>query len=165
MQEKVRPRLRFLLDRKEIRRIKSTTNTIVAKELDGAIYDLESANMSLSKRGYKWATIQASHSMFHAARALLNRMGYREQSEPGLISALNQLYEREIVDAMLKDFSEAMILTEELHDGMKGSERSAKRIVENATDFLEQTARILAAPREWFERPAPRPSRAKKKKR
>lgn len=164
MRERVRPKLRFLLDRKEIRRSKSTMH-VIAKELDGAIYDLETAKESLNSRSYKWATIQASHSMLHAARALLNRMGYREKTHKGLVEALHQLYEREIVDEMLEDFSKTKTLTDQLHDGRTSSEDSAREALEEATDFIEQAARILAAPREWFERPAPRPSRAKKKKR
>ena len=163
MRERVRPGIRLLIDRKEIRRSKSTTE-IIAKELDNAMYDLEAAEDSLNDRSYKWATIQAAHSMFHASRALLNRMGYRERTQSGLLEALHQLYEKEIVSEMLEDFSEAMSITEKLHEGMNSSEKSAKRILENATSFLEQTARILAAPREWFERPAPRLSRAKMKR-
>lgn len=164
MPEKSKPRLQILLDRKEIRRSKSTPD-IIAKELDGAIYDLEAAKESLNSPSYKWATIQASHSMFHAARALLNRMGYREQSHNGLLEALNQLYETEIVGEMLEDFSKTMTFTDQLHDGRISSEDSARATLEKAIGFIEQAARILAAPREWFERPAPRPSRAKKKKR
>ena len=143
------------MDQKRIRRSKATIGILV-KELDGATGDLEAAQVSLKSGNYKWGTIQAYHSMLHAARALLYRMGYREQSHQGLLAALDQLYEREVVDEMLEDFSEAMTITEKLHDGMNSSEESARTILENATDFLEQAARILAAPREWFERPLPR---------
>ena len=137
---------------------------MVIKELDGGTCDLEAARRSLETGDYKWARIQAYYSMFHAARAMLYRMGYREQSDPGLLAALHQLYEREIVDEMLEDFSKAMTLTEQAHDGHISLEDSAQTVLENASDFLEQAARILAAPREWFERPAPRP-RAKTRKR
>ena len=153
--ERVRPGLRVLLERKEIRRSKATRQVVI-KELDGAVGDLEAASLSVKTGDYKWATIQAYYSMFHAARALLYRMGYREQSDPGLLEALRQLYEREIVDRMLEDFSKAMTLTEQAHDGDISSEDSAQTILENAGDFLEQAARLLAAPREWFERPPPR---------
>jgi uncharacterized protein (UPF0332 family) len=163
MGERMRPRLRVLLDRKEIRRSKSSTDHVI-RELDGATGDLEAAKRSLKTGDYKWATIQAYQSMLHAARALLNRMGFREQSHQGLLAALREFYEREIVNKMLREFSEAMTLTEQLHDGLMSSEDSAKRILQNAVDFLEQTARILAAPPEWFERPAPQ-RRSKKRKR
>ena len=151
----MRTGLRVLLDRKEIRRSKLEIGAVV-KELDDATDDLEVAKRSLNTGSYNWATIQACSSMFHAARSLLYRMGYREESHRGLLAALYQLYEREIVDKMLQDFSHAMTLEERLHEGQISSEDSAKTVLENAIDFLEETARILAAPREWFERPAPR---------
>ena len=153
--ERVRLGLRTLLEKKDISRSRATRQVVI-KELDGAVGDLEAAKLSLKTGDYKWATIQAYYSMFHAARALLFRMGYREQSDPGLLAALYQLYEREIVDRMLEDFSKAMALTEQAHDGHVSSEDSAQTILENAADFLEQAARLLAAPREWFERPPPR---------
>ena len=103
--------------------------------------------------------------MLHAARALLYRMGYRERTQNGLLEALHQLYEREIIAEMLEDFSRTMTLADQLHDGRTSSENSARASLEKATDFLEQGARILAAPREWFERPAPYLTRTKKKKR
>ena len=136
---------------------------IIVEELDEATSDLETAKLTLKAAYYKWATIQACSSMFHAARSLLYRMGYREESRRGLLAALYQLYEREIVDKMLQNFSHAMTLEERLHNGQVSSEASAKRVLENATDFLEETARILSAPREWFERPAPRHRKGKKK--
>ena len=138
---------------------------ILVKELDEATRDLEAAKLTQKAGDYKWATIQAYHSMLHAARALLHRMGYRERSHQGLLAALDQLYEREIVGKMLSDFSRAMILTEQLHDGLISSPNSSKEILENATDFLEQAARILAAAREWFEKPALRRQRKKTRKR
>ena len=163
MRQRSRPTIRTLLNTKEIRRYKLAGEAPI-KELDSATGDLEAAKLSLKTGDYKWATIQAYYSMFHAARALLNRMGYREQSRQGLLAGLRQLYERDIVSKMLDDFSEAMTQTEQVHDGRISSEDSAKAILENATDFLEEAARILAAPREWFERPTPRPARARKKR-
>jgi uncharacterized protein (UPF0332 family) len=154
--------IKTLLHQKKISRSTPSTD-IVVKELDRATEDLEAAGLSLRTGDYKWATIQAYHSMFHAARALLNRMGYREQSHQGLVAALHQLYEKEIVDKMLGNFTKAMTLAQELHDGLICSEGSAKAILENATDSLEQAARILAAPREWFERPIPRSAKTQKR--
>jgi uncharacterized protein (UPF0332 family) len=41
---------------------------MVSKELEGAKDDLETARKSLTAGDYKWATIQAYYSIFHAAR-------------------------------------------------------------------------------------------------
>ena len=161
--EKTRPDLRSLLEQKKIRRSKATIDLVV-KELDIATGDLEAAQRSLKNGDYKWSTIQAYYSMFHAARALLYRMSYREQNQHGLLAALHQLYEREMVGKMLQDFSEAMTLCERANDSLTIKEDYARTILENSAEFLEEAARILAAPREWFERPAPqrRPKTAKR---
>ena len=42
--------------------------------------DLASARESLRSCNYKWATVQAYYSMFHAAKAVLYSAGYRERS-------------------------------------------------------------------------------------
>lgn len=46
----------------------------------------------MSRNKFKWATIQAYYSMFHAARALLYSAGYREKSHPALLTALNEIF-------------------------------------------------------------------------
>ena len=136
---------------------------MVIKELDGATRDLDAAKLSLKAGDHKWATIQAYYSIFHAARALLYRMGFRERSHRGLLAALRELYESNTISKMLEDFSEAMTLREEADYGLVSSEESARTVLEDATDFQEEAARLLAAPREWFEKPAPR-RRAKTRK-
>ena len=47
---------------------------MVSKELDGAKDDLETAKKSLRAGDHKWATVQAYHSIFHAAKALLYKI-------------------------------------------------------------------------------------------
>lgn len=64
---------------------------------------------------------------------------------------------------MLKDFSEAMSLSEVAHDE-RISEETAGRVLEDAINFLEEATRILSAPREWFEKPAPRLPPKKRKR-
>ena len=61
---------------------------IVAKELSIAEQDLETAQKSIKQKDYKWATIQAYYSMFHAARTLLYHKGYREKSHYCLIDRI-----------------------------------------------------------------------------
>ena len=47
------------------------TREMIEKELKGAEYDLSSAEESLNDKDYKWASVQAYYSMFHAAKALV----------------------------------------------------------------------------------------------
>lgn len=53
--------------------------TLVSKELKLSMEDLKYAQESFEKKNYKWATIQSYYSIFHTARALLYKKGYREK--------------------------------------------------------------------------------------
>jgi len=54
--------------------------------------DLETAQKSLHDGNYKWAVIQAYYAIFHAARALLFKSGYREESHSALKITFKTLY-------------------------------------------------------------------------
>jgi uncharacterized protein (UPF0332 family) len=62
------------------------------KEFNIAVKDLESAKKSFHDENYKWATIQAYYAVFHAARALLFKSGYREESHFALKVAFKELF-------------------------------------------------------------------------
>jgi uncharacterized protein (UPF0332 family) len=116
---------------------------MITKELDGAKNDLETAKKSLKTGDYKWATVQAYYSIFHAARALLYNKDFRERSHRGLLSALKLLYPSKIIGSIMEDFSEAMRLREQADYGLVYSEDSARVSVEDAKSFLEETTKIL----------------------
>jgi uncharacterized protein (UPF0332 family) len=54
--------------------------------------DLETSKKSFEDENYKWATIQAYYSIFHAVKALVYRAGYREESHSALKTAFKELY-------------------------------------------------------------------------
>ena len=54
--------------------------------------DLETAQKSLQDGNFKWAVIQAYYAIFHAARALLFKSGFREESHSALKIAFKTLY-------------------------------------------------------------------------
>lgn len=80
---------RRFLDERKLMRIK-IDRKLILKEIDGAIADLQEAKESLSRKKFKWATIQGYYSMFHAARALLYSKGFREKSHYALISSVKR---------------------------------------------------------------------------
>lgn len=82
--------IRRLLEERKLLRIKPD-NKLVTKEIKGAEYDLNRAIEPLEKEDFKWATVQAYYSMFHSARALLYKEGYREKSHTALRIALKEL--------------------------------------------------------------------------
>jgi uncharacterized protein (UPF0332 family) len=65
---------------------------MVDKEFRVGQKDLESAQKSLVDENYKWSIIQAYYAIFHAARALLFKSGYREESHAALKLAFKELF-------------------------------------------------------------------------
>lgn len=116
---------------------------MVSKELHAAKNDLETAKKSLMSGDYKWATVQAYYSIFHAAKALLYNKGFRERSHRGLLSALKLLYPSKALGTIMEDFAEAMRLREQADYGLVYSEESARVGLEDAESFLEETTKIL----------------------
>ena len=64
------------------------------KEIENAKYDLERARNSLYEEDFKWSAVQSYYSMFHAAKALVLKEGYREKSHFCLSIAPRELYVR-----------------------------------------------------------------------
>ncbi|MBU7047818.1 MAG: HEPN domain-containing protein [Theionarchaea archaeon] len=90
---------------KERRLIKiQISDEMITKEIGSAEYDLHQAEESFLKGDFKWSSIQAYYSMFHAVRALILRKGYREKSHYCLLVALRELYVKtEEVDSEFAD--------------------------------------------------------------
>jgi len=118
---------------------------LVKKELDAAILDLKTAQVSLSGENSKWATVQAYYSMFHTAKALVYGKGYREKSHYCLSVALKALFVDENLLELrhFKNFRDCMNLRQDADYGLIYSEKSAEQIVEWASGFLEEAKRIL----------------------
>ena len=116
---------------------------LILKEVEGAASDLEEAEDSLSRKKFKWATVQGYYSMFHSARALIYSKGLREKSHYALLVALRELFRNQLELEIMQDFEEAMNLREEADYGLIFSEEAATRTVTNATKFLERTKEIL----------------------
>lgn len=142
MGEGVTPGLKVLLNEGKLRRARITRETVL-KEFEGASKDLETARKSLKEDDYKWATIQAYYSIFHAARGLIYNRGFREKSHRGLLAAIRILYSKEPSAGNMEDFSEAMRLREEPDYGLVYSEESAIDVVESAEIFLGKCKAII----------------------
>jgi uncharacterized protein (UPF0332 family) len=136
--------IRRLLEERKLLRIKPD-NKLVTKEIKGAEYDLKRAIESLEKEDFKWATVQAYYSMFHSARALLYKEGYREKSHTALRIALKELFVNsgKISGEAYRDFEDAMDLRQEADYGLEYSVPSSTDTVNEARKFLEMVKNIL----------------------
>lgn len=132
------------LEEKKLEKIRPDNN-LINKEIDSAEYDLEKAKESFENKDYKWATIKSYYSIFHSAKALVFKKGYREKSHYCLMVAFKALYvdEKIIEKKFLDHFSEAMDLREAADYESTFSEESAEEILSNAEEFLKKTREVL----------------------
>lgn len=123
----------------------SKAKALIPKEINSAKNDLKAALESLERKNYKWSTIQAYYSMFHAARALLYSKGYREKSHYCLIIATKALFvdERVLDIRLIEALKTAKTLRENADYDNEFSKSSAETLVEKAQEFLNTTKEIL----------------------
>lgn len=131
---------------KERRLIKiKPSEEMIQKELDSAEYDLERARNSLNEEDFKWAAVQSYYSMFHVAKALALKKGYREKSHFCLIIALKELFvkEDELNAEMLENLELCMNLRHEADYGLTYHQESAETAIKYAEEFLNNALKLL----------------------
>jgi len=125
-------------------KIKASSD-MIQKEISSAEYDLERSKESMKNKDYKWASVQAYYSMFHAAKALVLKKGYREKSHYCLIVAIKELYVKD--KTMSEEFADTLELCLHLrHDadyGLIYDQESAETAIRYAQQFLSKTKQLL----------------------
>ncbi len=118
---------------------------LVMKELGVAKADLVASRRSLKQKNYKWVTVQAYYTMFHAARTLLYDKGYREKSHYCLILAMKEFYVSEgILEMRLVESLQAAKAMREGADYENTFDpKSARALVEQAEEFLKVAEAVL----------------------
>ncbi len=126
------------LEDRRVIRVKPTRE-MLDKEMTNAEYDLSRAGDSLLASDPKWASVQAYYSMFHSAKALVLKKGYREKSHYCLLVALKELYIKpgELIKDVADDFELCMDIRHEADYGMIYSEESARLSIEAARRLYE----------------------------
>ena len=117
---------------------------LVEREINQAKSDLADSKDSLEVKKYKWATIQAYYSMFHTARSLIYRKGYREKTHYALVVALKNfcLEKGEISQETLNNFQTAKNLREDADYHAKYSRQGAESLIQTAENFLNSVKEI-----------------------
>lgn len=121
---------------------------LVGKQLKIAEGDLAEAQEGLTRKKWKWSTIQAYYSMFHTARALLYAKGFREHHHRCLRIAISHLYVSEdtAFHALVSDFQLAKMMRENADYADDFSENGANKLVSSAERFLKIVRKILRRP-------------------
>ena len=126
------------LDKRHLIRIKPDKGLIM-KEITEAEYDLNSAKNAMKSRDYKWAIVKGYYSMFHAARAVLFSLGYRERRHYAVQVVLEQLGKEGKLESVHLDYYSASMEARENADYRYSySEATAGDIIGYAEKFLER---------------------------
>ena len=131
---------------KERRLIKiKPSNEMIQKELESAEYDFKRAGNSLEEDDFKWASVQSYYSMFHAAKALVLKKGFREKSHFCLIVALRELYVKvdDLDPEMVENLELCMSLRHEADYGLTYHQESAETARKYAEEFLEKSLNLI----------------------
>ena len=121
------------------------TKEIIDKEITSAEYDLSRSKESMQDEDYKWASVQAYYSMFHAAKALVLKKGYREKSHYCLIVAIRELYVKDgtMNDELADTLELCMHLRHDADYGLIYDKESAETAIRYAKNFLSVTKKLL----------------------
>ena len=129
---------------RRLTKIKSSKE-MIQKEVESAEYDLERARNSLGEEDFKWAVVQSYYSMFHAAKAIVLKRGYREKSHFCLIVALRELYVKEdrLNAEMVENLELCKSLRHEADYGLTYHQESAETALKYAKEFLNEVLKLI----------------------
>jgi uncharacterized protein (UPF0332 family) len=115
------------------------------KELTAAAEDLAEARDRFGHRRFKYATINAYYSVFHAARALIYSKGFRERSHYCLAVALEALFVGPglLAGRYVRMFQNTMASREEADYSGSYSKEGASLCILDAEDFVRAASTIL----------------------
>jgi uncharacterized protein (UPF0332 family) len=123
----------------------NASKEMIQKELDSAEFDVERSKDSTADEDYKWATIQAYYSMFHAAKALVLQKGFREKSHYCLIVALKELYVKKglLSSETVENIELCLRLRHDADYGLIYEKDSAEIAIHYAESFLLKAKKLL----------------------
>ena len=131
-----------LIEKGFLRRIKSDKD-MIEKELKEAEYDLKMAKNSFNAGDFKWSTIKAYYSIFHASRAFLFSKGLKEKRHFVIGIILEKFAQNsEISFKLVNDFHAAITAREDADYRSVYSKETAKYIIDIAEEFLEEIKKL-----------------------
>ncbi len=117
---------------------------LVEKEMKEALYDFGRAKQAFESKDFKWAIVKSYYSMFHASRAVLFSLGYREKRHFAVQVVLEDLVKNGKLESLyLEYFSAAMEAREGADYRYEYSENTATSILEYAERFVEKAKNLI----------------------
>lgn len=119
--------------------------SLISKELEAAKEDLFDAKDLFSRERFKSATTLAYYTIFHTARALLFKKGYREKSHIQLGFAIEAFYVDKglLPQEYYDNFIQALDFRELADYKIKFSKEGAQRNIQAAEEAIKLTEGLL----------------------
>ena len=119
---------------------------LVKKELDESEYDKEKAAKAFEEEDFKWSIVKNYYAMFHAARAILFKLGLREKRHFVISVVLEDLSKKGKLEQNFVDyFNAAISFREDADYHYSYSKESALHILEIAEEFNDRMKKLVEA--------------------
>lgn len=117
---------------------------LIQKELNESDYDFEKSQNALEEEDWKWAIVKAYYGMFHAARAVLFKLGLQEKKHFAIGVVLDDLNKKGKLEIRyVNNFNAALSSREDADYHYAYSEESARHSLEIAEDFIERMKKMI----------------------
>jgi len=117
---------------------------LINKEIKEAEYDLKKAKNALEEDDFKWCIVKSYYSIFHAAKAVLFSLGFREKRHFVVGIVLEKLCkEGKLQFRYVNDYKGAMLAREDADYRYVYAKDTAEYLVEIAEEFLSKMKEIL----------------------
>lgn len=119
-------------------------NELIKKELDEAEYDLRKAENAFGDADYKWCIVKSYYSIFHSAKAVLFKLGYREKRHFAIGLVLEYLNKKGKLEMDYVNYFNAAISSREDADyHYTYSKDIAKHNLEIAYKFIKKIKYLI----------------------
>jgi len=109
---------------------------LISKEFSESEYDFEKAEKAFEEEDYKWCIIKCYYSMFHSARAILFKLGFKERRHFAIKVVLDDLNIKGKLESIyVNDFKAAVSAREDADYHYSYSKESAEHIKDIAEEF------------------------------
>jgi len=117
---------------------------IINKEIEECEYDFEKAKKAFNEEDYKWSIVMSYYTMFHIARALLFKLGFKEKRHFVIPIVLDDLNKNGKIERKYVDYFNAAISSREDADyHYSYSIRIAEDTLRIAEDFKEKIKELI----------------------
>ena|SRR3989344_311146 len=117
---------------------------LIKKEMEEAEYDFDKAKKAFDNEDYKWSIVMSYYTMFHAARALLFKLNFKEKRHFAISVVLEELNKKGKIERKYINYFNAAISSREDADyRYTYSIRIAEDNLTIAEDFKEKIKELI----------------------